>query len=146
MAKRLTASVLCAIFGTIFSLMPGPMAYARQTVSTQQAPATQNQNAAPTAPWNSLSIPPKGQRAPAGPAPRRDINGVWDAFGAGIQPNGVKSHAAFTEWGKKMANIYKPGDGPRKVTLGEINDPLDGCDPAGFPRNLFFELRPVRIA
>ncbi len=45
-----------------------------------------------------------------------------------------------------MANAYKPGDGPRKVALGLINDPLDGCDPAGFPRDLFFELRPFRIA
>ena len=44
-----------------------------------------------------------------------------------------------------MANTDKPGAGPRIVTLGEINDPLDGCDPAGFPRNLFFELRPVEI-
>lgn len=140
MAKRLTASVPGAIFGTIFSLvMLAPTAHA------QQAPATQNQNAAP-APWNSLSIPPNGKPAASGPAPHRDISGVWDAFGAGIQPGGVKSHAAFTEWGKKMASTYKPGDGPRKVTLGQINDPLDGCDPAGFPRDLFFELRPVKIA
>jgi len=142
MAKRLSAPVLGAIAGLTFSLVA-----VAQTVHAQQgpAPATRNQNAAP-APWNSLSIPPKGQPAPSAPAPRRDISGVWDAFGAGIQPGGVKSHAAFTPLGEKMAKTYKPGDGPRKVTLGEINDPLDGCDAAGFPRNLFFELRPVEIA
>ena len=44
-----------------------------------------------------------------------------------------------------MADTYKPGDGPRKVEVGMINDPLDGCDPAGFPRSLFFELRPFQI-
>jgi hypothetical protein len=149
MAKRLMASVLGAIFGTVFSLvMLAPTAHAQQTASAQQAPApaARNQSAAPAAVWNSLSIPPTGKPAASGSAPRRDISGVWDAFGAGIQPNGVKSHAPFTPWGQKMANTYKPGDGPRKVTLGQINDPLDGCDPAGFPRQLFFELRPVKIA
>jgi hypothetical protein len=40
--------------------------------------------------------------------------------------------------------VYKPGDGPRKAPITEVNDPLDGCDPAGFPRNLLFELRPFQ--
>jgi hypothetical protein len=26
-----------------------------------------------------------------------------------------------------------------------VNDPLDSCDPAGFPRNLLFELRPFQV-
>jgi hypothetical protein len=105
------------------------------------------QNAAPRQPvlWNTPSIPPTQPQLSSAPAPRREISGTWDAFAAGIQPFGVKSHAPFTDWGKKLADTYKPGDGPRKVTLGEINDPLDGCDPAGFPRNLFFELRPFKI-
>jgi hypothetical protein len=114
------------------------------TVQAQESGATQNQKA-PTALWNTPSIAPRQPQSPSEPAPRRDISGVWDAFAAGIQPSGVKSHAPFTEWGEKMASAYKPGDGPRKVTLGLINDPLDGCDPAGFPRDLFFELRPFRI-
>jgi hypothetical protein len=112
----------------------------------QQAGAAQKQNAAPAALWNSPSIAPKQPQPSSGPPPRHDISGTWDAFAAGIQPTGVKSHAPFTEWGEKMANTYKPGDGPRKVELGLINDPLDGCDPAGFPRNLFFELRPFKVA
>ena len=105
----------------------------------QQAPP-------PPALWNTPSIQPKPPQPPSGPAPRRDISGTWDAFARGIQPSGVKSHAPFTDWGKKMADAYKPGDGPRKVALGSINDPLDGCDPAGFPRDVFFELRPLEIA
>jgi len=112
----------------------------------QQAGAAQKQNAAPAALWNSPSIAPKQPQPSSGPPPRHDISGTWDAFAAGIQPTGVKSHAPFTEWGEKMANTYKPGDGPRKVALGLINDPLDDCDPAGFPRNLFFELRPFKVA
>jgi hypothetical protein len=82
------------------------------------------------------------------PAPRRDLSGIWDVEDTleGISPAGVKSHAPFTEFGADLANnVYKPGDGPRKVPIGLVNDPLDGCDPAGFPRNLLFELRPFQV-
>jgi hypothetical protein len=81
-------------------------------------------------------------------APRRDLSGIWDVEDrmAGISPTGVKSHAPFTTEGANIANnVYKPGDGPRRVPIGLVNDPLDGCDPAGFPRNLLFELRPFQI-
>ncbi len=112
----------------------------------QSAPAPAQPSPRPPALWNTPSIQPKPPLPSSGAAPRRDISGTWDAFAAGIQPSGVKSHAPFTDWGKKMADAYKPGDGPRKVALGSINDPLDGCDPAGFPRDVFFELRPLEIA
>jgi hypothetical protein len=79
--------------------------------------------------------------------PRRDLSGIWDVEVTmeGISPRGVKSHAPFTDFGANVANnVYKPGDGPRKVPVGLVNDPLDSCDPAGFPRNLLFELRPFQ--
>ena len=62
----------------------------------------------------------------------------------GIAPMGVKSHAPFTDLGAKLAEAHKSGDGPRKAPIAEVNDPLDSCDPAGFPRNLLFELRPFQ--
>jgi hypothetical protein len=84
------------------------------------------------------------------PVPRRDLSGIWGVEEKlrmeGISPAGVKSHAPFTPLGEDIANnVYKPGDGPRKVPIGLVNDPLDGCDPAGFPRNLLFELRPFQV-
>jgi hypothetical protein len=100
------------------------------------------QSAAPTPP---APAPAKTQKA--APAPRRDLSGIWEPadVGEGIEPRGVKSHAPFTEFGANLANnVYKPGDGPRRVTIGQVNDPLDGCDPAGFPRDLLFELRPFQ--
>jgi hypothetical protein len=84
----------------------------------------------------------------SGPAPRRDLSGIWgpEDVMEGISPRGVKSHAPFTDFGANLANnVYKPGDGPRRVPIGLVNDPLDSCDPAGFPRNLLFELRPFQV-
>jgi hypothetical protein len=96
--------------------------------------------------------PPQQQEAAkthkAAPAPRRDLTGIWDVVDRmeGISPRGVKTHAPFTAFGANIANnVYKPGDGPRRVSIGLVNDPLDSCDPAGFPRNLLFELRPFQI-
>jgi hypothetical protein len=103
-------------------------------VARAQTPPPQQQEAAKT---------PK-----AAPAPRRDLTGIWDVVDRmeGISPRGVKTHAPFTAFGANIANnVYKPGDGPRRVSIGLVNDPLDSCDPAGFPRNLLFELRPFQI-
>jgi len=100
---------------------------------------------AQTAPSQQPAVA-KSQKA--APAPRRDLSGIWDVGDRmeGISPTGVKSHAPFTAWGEDVANnLYKPGDGPRRVPIGLVNDPLDSCDPAGFPRNLLFELRPFQI-
>lgn len=91
----------------------------------------------------------KSDSQASGPAPHRDLSGIWDVENTmeGISPAGVKSHAPFTAWGANMANnVYKPGDGPRRVPVGQVNDPLDSCDPAGFPRDLLFEYRPFQVA
>jgi hypothetical protein len=100
---------------------------------------------------SAQSAPPKQSAAPktekAAPAPRRDLSGIWatEDVMEGISPAGPKSHAPFTDFGANLANnVYKPGEGPRKVPIGLTNDPLDSCDPAGFPRNLLFELRPFQ--
>jgi hypothetical protein len=98
------------------------------------------------------TAPPQPPEAPKRqktvPAPRRDLSGIWDVENTmeGISPAGVKLHAPFTAWGADIANnVYKPGDGPRRIPIGLVNDPLDSCDPAGFPRNLLFELRPLQV-
>lgn len=136
------AFVICAFAGlaALFPCLVQP-----EMALAQQAGAVQNQDSPPAALWNTPSIPPKVPQPPAPAAPPRDISGTWDAFGAGIGAAGVKSHSPFTDWGKQMADSYKPGDGPRKVEIGLINDPLDNCDPAGFPRDLLFELRPFQV-
>src|SRR5262245_23462646 len=81
---------------------------------------------AQTLPWNNpgnAQNPSQAPAGPAGPAPRRDLTGIWDAGGGGIAGPG---HVAspFTPLGEKMAAALKPGNGPRAVFLTEINDPL----------------------
>ena len=88
---------------------------------------------------------------PSGPAPRRDLTGIWDAGGAGIGGSGQadereKARAPFTPLGEEMYQRNKPGNGPRTAAVSEINDPLSTIgDPSGFPRLLTFELRPFQV-
>lgn len=95
--------------------------------------------------WNSHGMIGNEQPPKTGPAPKRDLTGTWDAGGAGIAPRGSPT-STLTAWGEKKVSTHRPGDGPRASQIGEINDPLSTmCDPAGFPRNLLFELRPFQV-
>jgi hypothetical protein len=98
-------------------------------------------------PWNNpgRAVNPNQQQGPAGPAPRRDLTGIWDAGGAGIGARGYPT-SPLTRWGEEANKTHKPGDGPRSVPVADINDPLSTLgDPAGFPRILLFELRPFQV-
>ena len=92
-------------------------------------------------PWNN----PGGQTtAPAtsAPAPKRDINGIWDAGGGGIGARGMQT-SPLTPAGDALGKTHHSGDGARMVPADQINDPLSTMgDPGGFPRMLLFELRP----
>jgi len=88
----------------------------------------------------------KGEKPAPAPAPPRDLSGIWDAGRKGILPNAGSKAAPMTTWGQERFNANKPGYGPREVPVGLTNDPLDTCDPAGFPRDELFELRMLEIA
>jgi hypothetical protein len=99
-------------------------------------------------PWNnsgSAQGPVTAPSGPPGPAPRRDLTGIWDAGGAGIGGQGSPA-APLTAWGDTLGKTHHSGNGTRMVAVTEINDPLSILgDPAGFPRNLLFELRPFQV-
>lgn len=80
----------------------------------------------------------KGTNGAAAPAPRRDISGVWLYQGGGGQ-EGIapdKDMPPMTPWARARFDAEKPGYGARAVPGG--NDPILQCDPAGFPRYMFF--------
>jgi len=96
--------------------------------------------------WNNPGLTTlPGQQAGAGAAPRRDINGIWDAGNGGIAGPGHQS-APLTPFGLELLKNIHPGNGPRMAPVNENNDPLSTVgDPAGFPRLVLYELRPFQM-
>ena len=99
-------------------------------------------------PWNNSGLaqsPNQPAAGATGPAPKRDLTGIWEAGGAGIGARGYQT-APLTPWGDTLGKTHKSGDGIRQVPIEQNNDPLSTMgDPGGFPRNLLFELRPFQV-
>jgi hypothetical protein len=103
--------------------------------------------------WNSpgLTAEQFKSMSSGGPAPRRDISGIWDAGAGGVNgaPQEKEREAArapFTPLGEQLMSRNKPGNGSRAVNVAEINDPLSTMgDPTGFPRIVLYELRPFQV-
>ena len=86
----------------------------------------------------SAQAPSKGA---SGPAPRRDLSGVWAVQPARETSEDDKQSPGgeippMTAWAKARYNLEKPGYGKRAAPGG--NDPILQCDPMGFPRILYF--------
>jgi hypothetical protein len=70
---------------------------------------------------------------PPGPAPVRDLSGVW----VGPQGDKYDTPPPMTPAGEALFKTRHPyGDASRDADLGMSNDPFITCDPLGFPRNL----------
>ena len=70
---------------------------------------------------------------PPGPAPSRDLSGVW----VGPIDNKPDPVPPMTAAGEALFKERKPyGEASRNANLGASNDPFITCDPLGFPRNL----------
>jgi hypothetical protein len=90
----------------------------------------------------AISAPARAQekaaKDAAAPAPKRDISGVWLYQGSGGQ-EGIapeKDMPPMTPWAQARFDTERPGYGSRAIAGG--NDPILQCDPAGFPRVMFF--------
>jgi hypothetical protein len=92
-----------------------------------------------------------------GPAPRRDISGTWEPArgpGDGIQafgPRDMPSDGApghdppYSALGLQTYHVHKPLEGEERVLESLSNDPRNICDPMGFPRANFYQLRHTQI-
>jgi hypothetical protein len=82
------------------------------------------------------AAPPQQSSAKSAPtpAPKRDLNGVWQLQGDGSQQPiaADKDIPPMTPWAKTRFDAEKPGYGARGAAGG--NDPILQCDPIGFPR------------
>jgi hypothetical protein len=73
------------------------------------------------------------------PAPKHDITGSWSGP---IGAVAVDRNPPMTDLGKKLAALNHPN---QAVNVADSNDPLNHCDPLGFPRNAVFEVRGLSI-
>jgi len=73
---------------------------------------------------------------PGGPAPVHDLSGTW---GGNLTPERGEI-PALTPLGQKVFATHKP---ETEVGTGFSNDPMNTCDPLGFPRNAVFETRGI---
>ena len=153
MSKGLVVSIMAVIAGSMFSPM----------LRAQTAPPT----------WNDVP-PPKSEWVgkKSGPAPRRDLSGIWNAPEAdgALQVSGVLEHPAleaprgkgveggrtdetgimrplhYTPLGLEALKANRPsGPSVRQVPAVLANDPADSCDPLGFPYMEFWEFRTINL-
>lgn len=100
--------------------------------------------------------PKKDAGKKAGPAPRRNLSGIWAPAKTleGIQPSGAGAMPAdgkpehelpYTPYGLELLKTHKSSNGPNEVAPVEENDPAHICDPQGFPREDLFEVRATQI-
>jgi hypothetical protein len=100
---------------------------------------------------------PRDQKTNPAPAPRHDISGTWEPANGpsdGIQAYGVKTMPAdgkpeheppYTPLGLATFKAHKPLEGYNAVLPAFFNDPRDKCEPLGFPRANFYNLRQTQI-
>ena len=86
-------------------------------------------------------LPQKGERAEGG----REAGA--GAEGGQLDETGIEHPLPYTPLGLAALKANKPsGPGVRQVPAALSNDPLDQCDPMGFPRMELFELRTIELA
>jgi len=78
---------------------------------------------------------------PSAPAPKHDIIGSWSGP---IGANRGEPVPPMTPWGQERF-AANGGRSNGTVPVAESNDPLNHCDPLGFPRSATFELRGLSI-
>jgi hypothetical protein len=106
----------------------------------------------------TVTRPAKAQKP--GPAPRHDISGTWQVdgidefgyrgpgvFGAGAMPSdGYPNHVPpFGAAGLEAYRRNKPAFGIDAVPVAQANDPVNFCDPPGFPRDDLYRLASVQL-
>jgi hypothetical protein len=68
------------------------------------------------------------------------------AEGGRLDETGIEHPLPYTPLGLEELKANKPsGPGVRQVPAALSNDPLDQCDPIGFPRMELFELRTIEL-
>ena len=84
---------------------------------------------------------PAHDKAASGPAPVKDINGVW----AGSPLPRLMPAPPMTPAGQAAFQLNKSFQGQHPVAVSDSNDAMLHCDPLGFPRDVLFETRGIKF-
>jgi len=107
--------------------------------------------------WAQQSGAVSNDRTGKAHAPRQDISGTWEPAngpGDGIQATGVKAmpndgnpdhQLPYTPLGLATFKSHHALIGADQVLPAFYNDPRDKCEPIGFPRADFYNLRQTQI-
>ena len=125
--RNVTAGLIAALMATL----------AFSSIAAAQAGSANGGNAAANNTlYNKLNADP----STGGPAPKRDFSGAW----AGpLNASATEEVPPLTPLGEKMFSLHKS---ERKYGTANSNDPLNTCDPLGFPRDVVFETRGLGFA
>jgi hypothetical protein len=138
------------------------LAGAQKSPNEQSSPAKQPQSRTQAGPalvdgWGRPVIDVLKPGEQPGPAPRHDISGTWEPArgpGDGIQANGPRDmpydgkpehDPPYTPLGLQMLKSHKALFGYAAVLESLSNDPRNKCDPLGFPRADFYQIRHTQI-
>jgi len=130
--------LLCVVTGLIAVLAFSTMASAQAPPSKEAMATAKEHCGQPGQPGTQYQVLCSDTKTP-GPAPKHDISGSWSG------PIGAMRGDPFppmTDMGKKMASVNHANGA---VNVADSNDPLNHCDPLGFPRSAVFELRGLSI-
>lgn len=143
MAKRITIRTILITL-TVTTLVFSAAAFAG-TKPPRQAPAKNQKTGTAT------------QKSASAAAPRHDLSGTWEPANGpsdGIQPDGVKAmpndgkpehQLPYTPYGLQTYKSHHALFGPEENLPEFNNDPRDKCEPLGFPRMDFYNLRETQI-
>jgi hypothetical protein len=119
-----------------FALVLGVLAFSSLVVAQDaQRPTNDPSKSIPVSRYAVLSK----ELGPGGPAPKRDVSGVW----AGSLEAERGEVPAMTPLGQKLFSMNKT---ERKDGWAKANDPWKTCDPFGVPRSAVNETRGISFA
>jgi hypothetical protein len=140
---------------TLIALLACSFNIGAQAATPQTAQKSEQQQSEDK--WNQASPDKKAFLSEkAGLAPVRDLSGIWDAMAeGGVQPKGPREFVddakhvgidvPYSPAGKAARMLNKPSEGEQQVPAGDTNDPIDRCEPQGFPRMELYDFREAEI-
>jgi hypothetical protein len=140
MRNRLLCSLAVLVAALAFSTMARAQAGSRGAngANKETAAIAKEHCLQPGQPGTRYQVLCADTKTPA-PAPKHDIMGTWEGPIGAVRGDPIPP---MTDLGKKMAAMNHANGA---VNVGDSNDPLNHCDPLGFPRNAVFELRGLSI-